>query len=253
MGQKAYTFIISTFLIGIGILILLGVVRDREMGICFGSCNEAREREFSWRFDDWIISQIECGDGKVAKTLLAAIAPELSRRLRETNGEFELLAQLEQDGALTVREREDYLSHSWRVPDPRILLNQIYGHLPPPTTTIPKEPDDRLIRSCGKARFNLRNGEPNSYCEGYVHFDFDSHPQSSRSWSVMKNEFYATLVANGEIEWLIDTMRGALRKDKEFRQTAEEEVLDLPASSVSSAEIERLSQLAYIRKKCDPA
>ena len=79
MGTKTYTFIIIAFLIGIGILVLSGAVSYREMDICFGSCNEAREREFAWRFDGWLISQTECGDGEVSKTLLTTIAPELAR------------------------------------------------------------------------------------------------------------------------------------------------------------------------------
>lgn len=244
------------------------------MGICFGSCNEAREREFAWRFDGWFISQTECGDGEVSNAILTTIDPELARRLRETNEEFELLAQKEQDGTLTVREREDYLSHSWRVPTPR--TSRMYGLLPSTQLQPPdawsdfaqalggaavtperyqKEPDDRLIRSCGKARFNLSNGEPLSYCEGYVHFEIARYPRSSRSWrwSSMKHEFYATLVANGEIERFIDTMRGASRKDYELRQAAKEEVLALPASGVLSTDIDRLSQRTYIRIKCDPA
>lgn len=250
------TVLLCCILLTIGLgLIFSGVVSYRPAGICFGKCEQDRRAEFDSIFPQWLAREAECGPrGEEDRELIAALNPGLLPDIDAKNQEFAALSVREQNGALSLGERNEYLADPWRVV---LMAQKEYrpgDFLSATLEELSYDEHPTWIREC------LAGGLVSaSYCEGFVSVRLKTVSGGffSNGTVPFNHQTYTYQRDIGEIDTFISRMEADRSRDYELRRSAENQVQAMPASEfpeksdpIYEVLIENRVEQIYLEGKC---
>ncbi|MBL4749934.1 MAG: hypothetical protein JKX71_05015 [Amylibacter sp.] len=210
---------------------------------------EELKMHFKAAFRIWFEGRIACLTPKQQIALVDELSPALSSRISQKNIDFTYLANLEQQGKLTVGDREAYLTDAWRVGAGYVsILNGLYSDLSPAKDKLPQ---GSLVQHCG---FNGYNTGALLFCSGYVAVNLFGEGlllSPNYDWSSFERGVYSTHKQNGNLVDLILNMKEQRFRDAAALQEAELYVANLPASLLPNiVEVSLALQAQYKWLRC---
>lgn len=236
-------------------LILSGVISYPQGGICFGMCEQDRREKFNRIFPEWFSRESECGPRiPEDRELIMSLYPDLLPDIDTKNQSFAALSVREQNGVLSLGERDDYLDDPWRV----IWMAQ-KEYVPGSFSSefseeLPYEDHSTWVRQCPQ---NGLIGD--SYCEDFVSVFFITRAnQTGYFGNIHLNErAYSQLNETGEIDSFITRIELDTRRDFNLRRSAENVVQAMPAtdfplegSPFYELTIKNRVEQVYLESKC---
>lgn len=236
-------------------LIFSGVISYRPAGICFGLCEQERRADFDRLFPEWFLRESECGPHREAdRELIARLYPDLLSDVAAKNQSFSILAGREQNGTLSLGERDQYLNDPWRVV---LMVQKEYqpgDFLSGTPQELPYEANSTWIRQCSENGLNGVN-----YCDGFVSVTLRtvSGGYASSGSRPINHWSYVHLREGGSIDAFIEQMTADSLRDYDLRRAAEDQVQAMPASEfpLESAPfydfaVKNRVEQVYLESKC---
>lgn len=219
--KKYFTALVLFGLVGV-ILVGVGIIHSRDLGVCFGSCDSDRRSEFEKRTTPWLAALAYCNRAVEQDAALRNLFPELALSIEAANSEFAALAEKEQKGTLTLGERNSYLENPFRVSasQPSILS---YFDKP--------QSDLAFIQACHASGFSFYDSSSlKGYCSGYARVE----PKGSQSWDQRLEAAYNRMRGTGEIEGYLAKIEGVLSRHWAAVDQAEAVIQSMPAAQFST-------------------
>jgi len=222
--------------------------------------NDQRARKaasFSYHFDRWVLSEIECDKANSSRVILETLSPRLADQVDKMNKSFSTLRKKELDGTLTVMDRKKYNDNWYKVPAKnRYVLpakKELNSFSSGASLTLDKA---SIIKKCTEDGFVVIGGVISAYCENFIYLGktkfgnaYNTTNVDLMNWDSSKTRLFLSLDDQSLLDYneVFNTSRS---KDHAFMTKAQSKIDNLPSANVSEYMVSSLVKKAFLEMKC---